>query len=89
MKKRPINIRILKIKDRTVFKRGFLPSFVIKRHQIVQFIVLIEYSENFRIYLYSLNGILLESKNLSKQSSDITKILSSCKKLYQIPKKET
>lgn len=86
--KRPLNIKILKIKDRTILKKGILPSLVIKQHQAIQFIVLVEYFDQFRIYLFSLKGILLEGKNLSKESPDISKILSSSQKLYQIPKKE-
>lgn len=83
--KKPIQVNILRIKDSTSFKRGMFPSLVIKQSQPIQYIVVAEYIDIARVYLFNSKGILIGAENLEKESSILERLAKVGKKLYHIP----
>lgn len=83
--KKPMKVKILRIKDITSLKRGLLPNLVVKQHQTIQYVILAEYVENLRVYLFSSNGILIGAKNFEKKMPVLEKLTKASKILYHIP----
>jgi hypothetical protein len=83
--KRPIKVKILRIKDTATFKRGLLPTLVVKQRQAIQYVIITEYFEKNRIYLFSSNGILMGAENIENKSPVLEKLNKASKILYHIP----
>ncbi|MFX1415155.1 MAG: hypothetical protein ACFFA2_15180 [Promethearchaeota archaeon] len=83
--KKPNKVHILRIKDKTVFKRGLLPSLVIKQHPAIQYVVLAEYIDLSRLYFFTSTGTLLEAENVEPKSPILKKLAKASKVLYRIP----
>jgi hypothetical protein len=83
--KKPIQVRIVRIKDTPIFKRGVLPSLMMKQHQSIQYAVLAEYIDMFRVYVFDSKGILLGAENVEKQSLVLARLVKSSKLIYHIP----
>ena len=84
--KKPSNIKILRIKDETIFIKG--EPF--KRVRIAKsfhphYLVLVEYDKSFRIYFFSKSGDLLGGENFNKTSKLINTIDKNTVKEYSIP----
>ena len=83
--KKPVKVTIFRVRDKTIFKRGFTPKIIIKQRDLIQYIILAEYDNNFRLYLFTPNGILLGAKNIDKNSILLKDLMKSSKVLYRIP----
>ncbi|MFX1479124.1 MAG: hypothetical protein ACFFCI_13410 [Promethearchaeota archaeon] len=83
--KKAIKIQILRIKDKTVFTRGILPSLVIKQHYAIQYVVLAEYIDLSRLYFFNSNGVLLGAENVEQKSSILEKLAKSSRTFFHIP----
>jgi hypothetical protein len=83
--KKPIQVRIVRIKDKPIFKRGVLPSFMMKQHQLIQYAVFVEYIDMYRVYIFDSKGILLGAENIEKQSLVLERLAKSSKLIYYIP----
>ncbi|MFX0077230.1 MAG: hypothetical protein ACFE96_17435 [Candidatus Hermodarchaeota archaeon] len=65
--KKPLGVQVLRMRSEQVFtKGGPLKEFSMKRIVGAFYLVVVEYKEELRIYSYSKDGRLLESKNLEK-----------------------
>ena len=83
--KRPITVKILRIKDITTFKKGVLPPLIVKQRQAIQYVIIAEYVEDVRAYLFSSNGILIGAENIEKKSPVLEKLTKTSKIVYHIP----
>ncbi|MFX1494774.1 MAG: hypothetical protein ACFFBZ_10870 [Promethearchaeota archaeon] len=83
--KKPLKLAIFRVRDKTIFKRGFTPKIIIKQHDLIQYVILAEYGINVRLYLFTQNGILLGAKNIDKNSILLKELMKSSKILYRIP----
>jgi len=83
--KKPIQIQIMQTKGTTFLIRGILPSLIIKEHQFIQYVVLAEYIDLYRLYLFDIKGTLLGAENVEKKSINYDKLIKSSKVLYHIP----
>ncbi|MEJ2293765.1 MAG: hypothetical protein P8Y23_03265 [Candidatus Lokiarchaeota archaeon] len=83
--KKPIQVKVLRIKDATIFKRGVFPSLVIKQSQTIQYVVVAEYIDISRVYLFNSKGILIGAENIEKESQVFERLTKASKKLYHIP----
>ena len=84
--KKPSNVKILRIKDETIFTKG--EPF--KRVRIAKishphYLVQVEYDKNLRINFFSKSGMLLGGENFEKTSELINIIIKNTVKEYSIP----
>ena len=85
--KKPLSVKVLRVKDKRVFSRGaLLPSITMKETQVPYYIVIVEYANNYRIYNYSKTGILINGENTEKTSDKMKQIEKSTKLEYTINK---
>jgi len=85
--KKPLSLEIRKVNSKTILTRGILPSLNIQQIKGTFYIILVEYTENIRIYSFSQNGTLLGGENLINDPVVIKKILASTKLKYHLKKK--
>jgi hypothetical protein len=83
--KKPLKVSIFKVRDKTIFKRGFTPKIIIKQHDLIQYVILTEYSDVSRLYLFTPNGILLGAENIGKNSAILKELKKSSKVLFGLP----
>lgn len=83
--KKPSRVTILRIRDKTIFKRGFMPPLIIKQHDLIQYVIIAEYDIMLRLYLFTPTGILLGAENIEKNSILLKKLTKSSRILYTIP----
>lgn len=83
--KKPLKLTISRIRDKTIFKLGFMPSLIIKQHELIQYIIIAEYDIILRFYLFTPNGILLGADNIEKNSVHLKNLTKSSKVLYSLP----
>ena len=61
--KKPSNVKILRIKDVTVFTKGeAFKRIIIAKSSHPHYLVLVEYDKDLRIYFFSKSGMLLGKK---------------------------
>jgi hypothetical protein len=83
--KKPLKVTILRVRDKTVFKRGFMPSLIIKQHELIQYVIIADYDVMLRVYLFTSTAILLRAENIEKNSTLLKSLMKSSKILYKIP----
>ena len=84
--KKPSNVKILRIKDETIFRKGEPFKRVnITKSSHPHYLVLVEYDKNLRIYFFSISGVLLGGENFDKTSKLISTIGKNTVKEYSIP----
>ena len=83
--KKPFKVTILRVRDKTVFKRGFMPSIIVKQHELIQYIVIAEYDTMLRLYLFTPTAILLGAENIEKNSTLFKNLKKSSRVIYIIP----
>lgn len=65
--KKPSNVKILRIKDETVFIKGEpFKRIIIAKTSHPHYLVSVEYDKNLRIYFFSKSGVLLGGENFDK-----------------------
>jgi len=83
--KKPLKVTILRVRDKTVFKQGFMPSLIIKQHELVQYVIIADYDVILRLYLFTPTAILLGAENIEKNSTLLKNLTKSSRVLYTIP----
>ncbi|MGB5911233.1 MAG: hypothetical protein WBH31_08585 [Promethearchaeia archaeon] len=83
--KKPLKVTILRVRDKTVFKQGFMPSLIIKQHELVQYVIIADYDVILRLYLFTPTAILLGAENIEKNSTLLKNLMKSSRVLYTIP----
>ncbi|MFX1587959.1 MAG: hypothetical protein ACFFC1_07375 [Promethearchaeota archaeon] len=83
--KKPVKVTISRVRDKTIFKQGFMPSIIIKQHDLIQYVVIAEYNVMLRLYLFTPNGTLMGAKNIEKNSILLKNLIKSSKVLYSLP----
>ncbi len=85
IEKKPLKVTILRVRDKTVFKRGFMPSIIVKQHELIQYVIIAEYDVILRLFLFTPTGILLGAENIEKNSILFKNLMKSSKVLYSLP----
>ena len=84
--KKPSNVEVLRIKDKTIFTKGEPFKRVrIAKSSHPHYLVMVEYNKNLRIYFFSKSGALLGGENFDKTSKLVNMIKKSAVKEYNIP----
>jgi len=86
--KRPLTLKILRVKSKSVLTRGMLPSLNIRQIQGTHFIILADYKEYLRIYSFSRNGQLLGGENIEKKPKLLKELSKNTKLEYHLPKEK-
>ena len=83
--KKPSNVKVLRIKDETIFTKGEpFKRVSIAKSSHPHYLVMVEYDKSFRIYFFSKNGVLLGGENFDKTSKLINTIEKNTVKEYSI-----
>ncbi|MFX0027278.1 MAG: hypothetical protein ACFE8M_12775 [Candidatus Hermodarchaeota archaeon] len=83
--KKPLKVTISRVRDKTIFKRGFIPSLIIKQHELIQYVIIAEYDVILRLYLFTPNGILLGAENIEKNSIFLKRLMKCSNVIYSLP----
>jgi len=84
--KKPSNVKILRIKDETIFTKGEpFRRISIAKSSHPHYLVMVEYDKNLRIYFFSKNGVLLGGENFDKTTELINTVKRNTVKEYSIP----
>ena len=84
--KKPSNVKILRIKDETIFIKGEpFKRVSIAKSSHPHYLVLVEYDKNLRVYFFSKNGVLLGGENFDKTSKLVNIIKKNTVKEYSVP----
>ncbi|WP_457558473.1 hypothetical protein [Candidatus Harpocratesius sp.] len=87
IQKKPREIRLLKIKPKTVFKKGtILPNIIIKAFQITSFVIYLDFGEELRFYLFSSTGQSLGATTVEKTEKMLKELHGKAITLYNLPK---
>ena len=85
--KRPIGVRVLRVKEALVLSKGGpIKTLSVRQIKNPYYLVVAEYKNQMRIYSYSLNGLLLGAENLDITKSLLDKIKKKTVKEYEFPK---
>ncbi len=84
--KKPLSLEILRVKSRSVFKRGLLPSLSIKQIIGAHFIIVADYKDFLRIYSFASDGTLMMGENLEKTAKLQKSIKNGTITEYKLPK---
>ena len=84
--KKPLNVRVLRVKDEKVYtKGGPLPSITIRKTHVPYYLVMLDYGDVYRVYSYTKDGILILGENIEKASDKIKELEKLTKIEYKIP----
>ncbi|MCF2139941.1 MAG: hypothetical protein K9W44_07795 [Candidatus Lokiarchaeota archaeon] len=87
IQKKPREIRLLKLKPKTVFKKGtILPNIMIKAFQITAFVIYLDFGEELRFYLFSAAGQSLGATTVEKTEKMLKELHGKAITLYNLPK---
>ena len=86
--KKPLTLKVLRMKSKSILTRGLLPSINIKQIGVVQFIVVAEYTEDIRIYSFNREGQLLGGENIDKNPKFLKELAKSTNLEYHLPKEK-
>ena len=85
--KKPLNARVLRVKDKRIYSRGGpFPSISISKAQIPYYMVILEYKDEYRIYNFTKDGLLVNGENFEKTSKKMEQIEKSTRLEYAIRK---
>lgn len=84
--KRPINVKVIRVKPKSILTRGLLPSLNIKHIGQVRFVVLANYGKNIRVYFFSKNAQLMGGQNIEKDSKSYNVLMKNTRQEYSYPK---
>ncbi|MHA1931428.1 MAG: hypothetical protein ACW96X_02750 [Promethearchaeota archaeon] len=83
--KRPLTGKVLRVKDiKKVTIGGPLSQHAVKEPHIKNYVVLLDYGENYRVYNFSKTGILMNGETIEKNSDKIKLLLKSTKVEYKL-----
>jgi len=86
--KKPLTLKVLRIKSKSILKRGMLPALNVKQIGMVNFIIVAEYNDYVRIYSFDRNGQLLGGENVDKNPKFLKDLLKSTKLEFHLPKEK-
>ncbi|TFH29292.1 MAG: hypothetical protein E4G98_04085 [Promethearchaeota archaeon] len=85
--KKPLEIRLLKMKPSIVFKRGtMLPHLLIKSLQQTAYVVYLDYGQELRYYFFSIAGISMGASTFEKTPDMLTELYGKAITLYKLHK---
>ncbi|KKL92530.1 hypothetical protein LCGC14_1883760 [marine sediment metagenome] len=85
--KRPLSVRVLRLKEAQVFSRGGpIKTLRVNQMKNPYYLVVVEYKKQMRIYSYSLNGVSSGAENLDITKNLLDEIKKKTVKEYEIPK---
>jgi hypothetical protein len=85
--KRPLSVQVLRVKDEKILTSGGpLKIFIISEIKNPYYLVLVEYTEQFRIYYYSKNGVSLGARNFEHGQKLMDQIKKTTIMEYKLPK---
>ena len=85
--KRPLSVRVLRIKGEKVLTLGGpIKVLSISKTKNPYYLVLVEYTEQIRIYYYSKNGVSLGARNFECEQKLLDKIKKATIIEYKLPK---
>jgi hypothetical protein len=85
--KKPLNVRVLRVRDEKVFSIGGpIPAITVRATQVPYYIVVLDYGDVYRLYNYTKDGALILGENVEKGSDKMKEIEKSTKLEYKIPK---
>ena len=88
--KRPTSIIGYRVKKSVVLQRGYGPSIIVSglKGRVVPYLLLADYGEQYRLYYYLENGLLLNATNVPKAEfeRESLKFQKATTQLFQIPK---
>jgi hypothetical protein len=83
--KKPLNLRVLRVKDERIASRGGpLPNLIQTRTHTPYYHVVLNYGEEYRVYNFSKRGVLIDGKNFLKGSKEIKVIEKTTKVEYKL-----
>ena len=84
--KKPSNVKILRIKDETIFIKGEpFKRVTIAKSSHPHYLIMVEYDKSLRIYFFSKSGVLLGGENFDKTYKLVNIIKKNTVKEYNIP----
>ncbi|MFX1381671.1 MAG: hypothetical protein ACFFBP_04440 [Promethearchaeota archaeon] len=86
--KKPLSLQLLRVKSKSVLKRGMLPNLNIKQVQGIFFLVVLDYKEYLRIYFFNREGQLLGGENIDKSPILMKKLKKETTSEYKLPKQK-
>ena len=84
--KKPLSLKVLRVKSKSILKRGMLPNLNIKQIQGIYFIVVLDYKASIRIYFFNNAGQMLKGENFEKSPRLMKKIEKETRLEYKLPK---
>ncbi|MHA1148090.1 MAG: hypothetical protein ACTSR8_07565 [Promethearchaeota archaeon] len=85
--KKPKSLRIYRIKSKSILKRGMLPNLSIKQIGLIHYLIVLDYIDNLRIYLFARDGHQLGGQNIDKTQDFLKELQKSTSLQYHLPKK--
>lgn len=86
--KKPLMLRVLRIKSKSVLTRGILPALNMKQIKGTFYLIVADYGDFLRLYSFGKNGQMLGGENVEKNEKVLKEIDKSTKKLYLLPKEK-
>lgn len=84
--KKPSSVEVLRIKDETIFTKGEpFRRVSIAKTSHPHYLVIVEYDRDFRIYFFSISGVLLRGENFERTLKLLKIINKNTVKEYTIP----
>ena len=84
--KKPLSLKVLRVKSKSILKRGILPSLNIKQIQGTFFIIIADYGDYLRIYSFGRDGQLFGGENIEKNPKFMKELTNSTALAYHLPK---
>jgi hypothetical protein len=85
--KKPNSVKVLRTKSvRFLSLGGAFKNYVSQESQNPRYIVLVEYKEQFRLYLFTKEGVLINGINQIKNFKFIKKLQNNTITEYKLPK---
>jgi len=86
--KKPLNMKVLRVKSKSILKRGMLPNLNVKQIQGTHFVVVADYGEYLRIYSFNRDGMLYGGDNIEKTQKFTKELLKRTTLEYHLPKEK-
>ncbi len=83
--KGPLSGRVLRVKDlKKVSIGGPLPQRAVRESYTHHFVVLLDYGQDYRIYYFTKEGVLINGETVEKKSDKISILKQSTKLEYKL-----
>nr|WP_147664656.1 hypothetical protein [Candidatus Prometheoarchaeum syntrophicum]QEE17771.1 hypothetical protein DSAG12_03609 [Candidatus Prometheoarchaeum syntrophicum] len=85
--KKPLDVSLLRVNPRVVFKRGGkLPSIVIKNLKKTAYVICLNYGNTMKVYYFNHEGISLGASNVPSSGRIILELLNYTTQILHFPK---